>query len=126
MQDNLWQAVLGEVELSVSHASFITWFKQTTLLKNKGGLIIIGVPNVFIKQQLENKYTGLISDLLQKNGVKPEGLHFKIHSFSSGHPSEVEAKQFESKTTFSSDDPLPAHLTVSTQTSPTLTIIDKV
>ena len=85
MQDNLWQAVLGEVELSVSHASFITWFKQTTLLKNKSGVVIIGVPNVFIKQQLENKYTTLISELLQKNGVKPEGLHFKIHSFGSNH-----------------------------------------
>ena len=119
MQDNLWQAVLGEVELSVSHASFLTWFKQTTLLKNKSGVIVIGVPNVFIKQQLEKKYSNLITDLLEKNGVKPDGIRFKIHSFGSPHAVEEEAREFETiPTTSSSDDSLPAHLTVSAPSSP--------
>ena len=118
MQDNLWQAVLGEVELSVSHASYITWFKQTTLLKNKSGVVIIGVPNVFIKQQLENKYSSLISELLQKNGVKPEGLHFKIHSFGSSHPVEQEVSELESEEIISRNEPLPAHLVVNAATNP--------
>jgi len=117
MQDNLWQAVLGEVELTVSHASFITWFKQTTLLKNKSGVVIIGVPNVFIKQQLENKYSSLISDLLQKNGVKPEGIHFKIHSFGSSHPVEQEAKDIE-EAPKTRDESLPAHLQASAPSNP--------
>jgi chromosomal replication initiator protein len=118
MQDNLWQAVLGEVELSVSHASFITWFKQTTLLRNKGGMIIIGVPNVFIKQQLENKYSTLITNLLEKNGIKPEGIRFKIHSFGSNHAVEEEARQFAPESATSTEEPLPAHLTTTTTTSP--------
>jgi len=118
MQDNLWQAVLGEVELSVSHASFITWFKQTTLLKNKSGVVIIGVPNVFIKQQLENKYNSLILELLQKNGVKPEGLHFKIHSFGSSHAAEQEAKELVEETPRYRDESLPSHLVASTPTNP--------
>ena len=30
MRDSdLWQAVLGEIELTVSRASFVTWFKNT-------------------------------------------------------------------------------------------------
>ncbi len=81
MQDNLWQAVLGEIELSVSHASFITWFKNTKLLKQKDNVLVVGVPNVFIKQQLERKYNQLIVDVLAKNGVKPEKVEYKIHSF---------------------------------------------
>lgn len=81
MQENsLWQAVLGEIELSVSRASFLTWFKNTRLIKNKNNILTVGVPNVFIKQQLERKYNQLISDILEKNGVVPEKIEFKIHS----------------------------------------------
>lgn len=81
MQENsLWQAVLGEIELSVSRASFLTWFKNTRLIKNKNNILTVGVPNVFIKQQLERKYNQLISDVLEKNGVMPEKIEFKIHS----------------------------------------------
>jgi len=32
MHHVLWQSVLGEIELSVSHATFTTWFKNTELI----------------------------------------------------------------------------------------------
>ena len=77
-QDSLWQAVLGEVELSVSRGNFFTWFKNTTLLRHDGNTVIIGVPNVFIKQQLERKYADLLRETLKKNGATPSSLIFKI------------------------------------------------
>ncbi len=80
MQDKLWQAVLGEIELSVSRGSFVTWFKNTHLLRYKDNVLVIGVPNVFIKQQLERKFNQLIVDTLAKNGVTPERIEYKIHS----------------------------------------------
>lgn len=81
MQDSsLWQAVLGEIELSVSRGSFVTWFKNTRLLRNKDNVLVVGVPNIFIKQQLEKKYNQLITDVLEKNGVTPEKIEYKIHS----------------------------------------------
>jgi chromosomal replication initiator protein len=80
MQDSVWQAVLGEIELTVSRANFVTWFKNTRLLRHKDGVFVIGVPNVFIKQQLERKYNQLIEDTLGKNGVKPDKIEYKIHS----------------------------------------------
>lgn len=80
MQDNLWQAVLGEIELSVSRASFVTWFKNTRLLRYKDNVLTVGVPNVFIKQQLERKFNQLIQDILAKNGINPELIEYKIHS----------------------------------------------
>lgn len=80
MQDNLWQTVLGEIELTVSRGSYVTWFKNTRMLRYKDGVLVIGVPNVFIKQQMERKYNQLISDVLAKNGVTPERIEFKIHS----------------------------------------------
>ncbi len=80
MQDNLWQTVLGEIELTVSRGAYVTWFKNTRLLRHKDNVLVIGVPNVFIKQQLERKYNQLITDTLKKNGTEPERLEFKIHS----------------------------------------------
>lgn len=81
----LWQAVLGEIELSVSHASYATWFKSTRLLRRSDEVLVIGVPNVFIKQQLERKFNQLIVDTLQKNGVSPEHIEYKIHSATATH-----------------------------------------
>ena len=33
MHNALWQSVLGEIELTVSHGNFTTWFKNTELLE---------------------------------------------------------------------------------------------
>lgn len=80
MDSSLWQAVLGEIELSISRGNFVTWFKNTVLLKRDDDRIVIGVPNVFIKQQLERKYNDLIVDTLRKNGARAAIVEYKIHS----------------------------------------------
>ncbi|HEY1835939.1 MAG TPA: chromosomal replication initiator protein DnaA [Candidatus Saccharimonadales bacterium] len=74
----LWQAVLGEIELSVSRGNFVTWFKKTQLLQHTDESVVVGVPNVFIKHQLESKYTDLILKTLKKNGVEPGRIDYKI------------------------------------------------
>lgn len=77
---SLWQAVLGEIELSISRGNFVTWFKNTTLLREDDDRIVIGVPNVFIKQQLERKYNDLVVTTLRKNGANAATVEYKIHS----------------------------------------------
>lgn len=79
-QYTTWQTVLGEIELSISRGNYITWFKNTTLLDADDEQAIIGVPNIFIKQQLELKYKDLITDTLRKNGLEPASIVFKVHS----------------------------------------------
>ncbi len=54
--NELWKAALGEIELSISKANFITWFKNTCIISIKDGKVILGVPNGFAKEWLENKY----------------------------------------------------------------------
>ncbi len=78
MQDSLWQAVLGEIELSVSRGNFVTWFKNTCLLKLSDDAVVVGVSNIFIKQQLERKYTELVASTLEKNGVTSKTIEYKI------------------------------------------------
>lgn len=77
---SLWQAVLGEIELTLSRGNFVTWFKNTQLIQHSDEAAVIGVPNIFIKQQLERKYTQMILDTLAKNGLKPAKLEYKITS----------------------------------------------
>lgn len=79
MSDGLWPAVLGEIELSVSRASFVTWFKNTTLLKQDEGKLTVGVPNIFTKRQFEDKFNRLIMKILKKNGVDVRSVHYEVH-----------------------------------------------
>lgn len=80
MKNTLWQTVLGEIELTVSRASFMTWFKNTELLEEGGGHIVIGVPNIFAKQQLEVKFNQQIQETLNKNGVEVKQITYTIQS----------------------------------------------
>src|SRR3989338_558790 len=52
----LWQAVLGRLEICISKPSFATWFKGTQIIERMGEKLIIGVPNGFSKEWLKNKY----------------------------------------------------------------------
>lgn len=54
--EELWKAVLGEMELSLTRANFITWFKNTTIVARDHSSIVVSVPNGFIKEWLENKF----------------------------------------------------------------------
>lgn len=78
--NNLWQAVLGEIELSISRGNYMTWFKNTRLIRNKDGVATIGVPNIFVKNQLERKFNDLILDIMAKNGPRPTSVEFKIQT----------------------------------------------
>ncbi|MGH7196915.1 MAG: chromosomal replication initiator protein DnaA [Candidatus Saccharimonadales bacterium] len=80
MKNALWQTVLGEIELSVSKASFVTWFKNTELIKHDGGEVVIGVPNIFAKNQLEVKFNEQITQTLIKNGVEVRTVTYTISS----------------------------------------------
>jgi chromosomal replication initiator protein len=54
--EQIWQAVLGEMEISLSKANFVTWFKDTFISLYSEELVIVGVPNAFVKKWLEEKY----------------------------------------------------------------------
>lgn len=63
--EQIWQAALGELELTLSKANFTTWFKNTHILQNEDGEFVIGVPNAFTKEWLKSKYNKNIAKALQ-------------------------------------------------------------
>lgn len=64
--EQLWQAALGQLEISLSKANFTTWFKNTSLLSYEEGRVIISVPNTFTKAWFEKKYNKSIFETLQQ------------------------------------------------------------
>src|SRR4030066_333703 len=76
----IWQITLGEIELSVSRANFITWFKNTNIISNKDGKIIVGVPNGFAKEWLENKYNKLVLKALRNSIGYIKNVNYIISS----------------------------------------------
>ena len=78
MHHALWQSVLGEIELSVSHATFTTWFKNTELVDQNDAGVVISVPNIFAKKQFEVKFNDQIKAVLAKNGVTPKQITYTI------------------------------------------------
>jgi len=63
-KDELWQALLAQVQFHISKANFATWFKNTGILNKDGSEVIVSVPNNFSKEWLENKYNKLIFKIL--------------------------------------------------------------
>ncbi len=81
MEHTLWQTVLGEIELSVSRAAFAAWFKKTSLTEvSDDNGVVIGVPNIFAKQQLESRFDEQIRAILKKNGVLASTVTYTILS----------------------------------------------
>ncbi len=76
--EELWQAALGEIELSLSKANFITWFKNTGVLERKDGLATVGVPTGFSKEWLSNKYQKLILKSLRNLSPDIRNVDFVI------------------------------------------------
>jgi len=52
----LWESALGEIQLNISKANYLTWLKDTFIMDLKGDTIFLGVPSSFTKEWLENKY----------------------------------------------------------------------
>lgn len=68
----------------------MTWFKNTQLFSHDKQIVIIAVPNIFIKQQLERKYTELIAATLEKNGIESPEVSYKIAAVSASRQLEDE------------------------------------
>ena len=56
----LWINCLTEIEMNISKANFTTWFKNTSIIKEEGGVLYLGVPNEFVRDWLNNKFHKLI------------------------------------------------------------------
>jgi chromosomal replication initiator protein len=76
----LWQAVLGELEMSVSRANYATWFKDTTIINHGIDHITIAVPNIITKETLKKRFEDKIKDCLEGMDTKITAIDYKVIS----------------------------------------------
>jgi chromosomal replication initiator protein len=62
----VWRAVLGELQVSLSPANFETWLKDTSLVDLDENRYRIAAPNGFARDWLDNRYRTLISQTLAR------------------------------------------------------------
>lgn len=77
--EQTWKAVLGEMEINLSRAHFVTWFKDTFISSFEDEKIILCVPNAFVKKWLEEKYhKNIISALKSVTKIDIKEVIYKI------------------------------------------------
>ena len=77
----LWNICLQEIETQVSRANFSTWFKNTSILREDDGIILIAVPNEFVKEWMVNKYQKLILKAIVDRAQHIRSIEFVISKF---------------------------------------------
>ena len=79
-KDQLWKAALGQLELKVSRAYFLTWFRTTRIKEKQSGKVLIETPTAFTYEWLSKKYRHLILEVLQDLDSAVEEVDFCIRS----------------------------------------------
>ncbi len=75
----IWQAVLGELELSISKPNFVTWFRGTDIMSYQDNCAVLCVPNDFYRSWLEKNYHQMIVKSLERVTGKPiKKLEYKV------------------------------------------------
>jgi len=87
----LWQSILGELELQISKPNFQTWFKNSSLLEKGDDYIIIGLESAFAKEWVETKYHKLILKIARNFEPEIKELRYQIQS--SNKPAAIITKK---------------------------------
>ncbi len=90
---DLWMQVLGAVELLVSKAIFKTWFKDTHIVKVEDGVVFVGVPNVFTKDLITEKYHKMVLKALRDISYTIRSVEYMI---STKPPSDTKILSYQS------------------------------
>jgi chromosomal replication initiator protein len=61
----IWTAALGELQVGLPRSTYDTWFKDTQALSEEDDVFLIGVPNAFAREWLENKFRPQVRTTLQ-------------------------------------------------------------
>lgn len=76
--DTVWKNVLLFLEKEITSANFKTWFRDTFIHTIDDGTIILGVPSVFVKDFIRDKFKNLILRKIREELPDIRNLEFTI------------------------------------------------
>lgn len=77
---DVWKSVLAEVEQTIPREQYSTWFTGAELVNVDGGIVTIGVPNIFKIKQLQVKYSDILVESFKHNNVEVKELKYIVQS----------------------------------------------
>ncbi|OGO24477.1 MAG: chromosomal replication initiation protein DnaA [Chloroflexi bacterium RBG_16_50_9] len=83
---DIWETVLGELQIQVSKPNYRTWFSKTAGLNYEDNRFVIGVPNTFVAEYLEKNQRSLIEKALI--GFTSPGVQIIFQVNGKPHPPE--------------------------------------
>lgn len=63
----------------MSKANFTTWFKDTHIVKEDDGVVVLSVPNAFVKEWLLNKYHTMILKALRTRASSVHAIEYVVN-----------------------------------------------
>jgi len=93
----LWQTALTKIELNLSRPNFLTWFQGTAITSMENGVAVISVPNVFVKEWLQNKYHKIILHALRELSGEVKEINYNIGKADSSQTSTLFKENFKKK-----------------------------
>ena len=76
----LWTAALGRLQTRVTRPSYETWLKETVGVRYADGDFIVGAPNPFVAEMLEQRMYSLISQTLEALVGREVEVRFAVAS----------------------------------------------
>ncbi|MEK7162191.1 MAG: chromosomal replication initiator protein DnaA [Patescibacteria group bacterium] len=84
----LWQAILGSLEISLSKANFNTWFKNTSIIERGEDYIIIGVPSAFNRDWIAAKYHHEMLKALKNQAPEIKEIRYQLGNTQTAQPAQ--------------------------------------
>ncbi len=79
----LWQAIIGDLEVTLSRGNFITWFKNTGIIEKEDDYIVVGVPSDFVKKWISEKYQANLLKSLKSIAPEVKTIKYYVGHFKS-------------------------------------------
>jgi chromosomal replication initiator protein len=76
--EQLWQAMLGNLEVTVSKGNFNTWFKNTGIIEKGEDYITVGVPSNFTHDWIKNKFHALLLKSLKSIAPEIREIRYQV------------------------------------------------
>ena len=76
----LWKDVLAEIELNISRANFVTWFKNSAIVEKTDDTVTVATNSNFAKEWLENRYNKYIKKALDKFSPGIKNIIYKTET----------------------------------------------
>jgi len=89
----LWDDALVKIELAISPPNFKTWFRDTQILSLEDGTLTLGVPSVFVRDWLNDKYQSMILKTLRELSPYVRSIEYAVIQRSDRRNSEANKTQ---------------------------------